>query len=43
LLEARRNGLGVEDLIQTLRKVAADEEDEGLVRTPAAKSGVKRG
>lgn len=42
LLEARRNGLSVEDLIQTLRKVAADEEDECLVPAPAAKSGVKR-
>jgi GntR family transcriptional regulator len=43
LLEARRNGLSVEDLIQTLRKVAADEEDEGLVPTPASKSGEERG
>jgi hypothetical protein len=26
LLEARRNGLGVEELVQTIREVAAEEE-----------------
>src|SRR5688572_4724611 len=28
LLEARRNGLGVEDLVMTIREVAAEEEAE---------------
>jgi GntR family transcriptional regulator len=31
LLEARRNGLGVEELIKTIRKVAAEEDEEALL------------
>jgi GntR family transcriptional regulator len=29
LLDARRNGLGVDDLVTALREVAAEEDDEG--------------
>ncbi|MCL4852742.1 MAG: GntR family transcriptional regulator [Bryobacteraceae bacterium] len=39
LLEARRSGLGVEELIKTIRKVAAEEEEEPLVPASAAKRG----
>jgi GntR family transcriptional regulator len=42
LLEARRNGLGVGELIKTIRKVAAEEEEETLVPASAAKQGDKR-
>ena len=42
LLEARRNGLGVEELIKMIRKVAAEEEDEPVVPAAAVKRGDAR-
>lgn len=43
LLEARRSGLGVEELIKTLRQVAAEEEEEPILPaspgSPAATHG----
>jgi GntR family transcriptional regulator len=42
LLEARRNGLGVEELIKTIRKVAAEEEADALLPAGATKQGDKR-
>ena len=39
LLEARRNGLGIEELISTLREVAADEDSPPAVSASAAKRG----
>lgn len=38
LLEARRNGLGVEDLLLMIREVAANE-DESAASTPVASAG----
>src|SRR5688572_12158246 len=42
VLEARRNGLGVEELIKTIRKVAAEEEEEPFLPATAAKQGQKK-
>lgn len=42
LLEVRRNGLGVEELIKTIRKVAAEEEEEPFLPASTAKHGVKK-
>jgi GntR family transcriptional regulator len=39
LLEARRSGLGVEELIKTIRKVATEEVEEPLVRASSQKRG----
>jgi GntR family transcriptional regulator len=39
LLEARRNGLGVEELVTTMREVAAEEEGESSAPAPAASRG----
>jgi GntR family transcriptional regulator len=39
LLEARRNGLGVNELIETIRKLANESEDEN---EPLLSSTVKR-
>lgn len=39
LLEARRNGLGVEELLTTIREVAADEEGEPSTSAAAANRG----
>jgi GntR family transcriptional regulator len=39
LLEARRNGLGVEELIKTIRKVAGEEEEEPFLAASTAKRG----
>ena len=32
LLDARRNGLGLEDLMRSMREVAAEEDGEGAAR-----------
>jgi GntR family transcriptional regulator len=42
LLDARRNGLGVQELIKTLRSVAAEEEEQPIVRTSTAKHGDRK-
>jgi GntR family transcriptional regulator len=42
LLDARRNGIGVKELIASIRKVAADEEGESLLSRSAAKQGDAR-
>lgn len=39
LLEARRNGLGVEDLLMMIREVAAEEEGDPSPAVGAAKRG----
>ncbi len=39
LIEARRNGLGVEELVMTIREVAAEEEGEPSPSAPAASQG----
>jgi GntR family transcriptional regulator len=39
LLEARRNGLGIEELISTLRDVAAEEDSRPAVSAPGATRG----
>lgn len=39
LLEARRSGLGVEELVATIREVAAEEEGEPSVPAPTANQG----
>ena len=39
LLEARRNGLGVEELVMNIRDVAAEEEGEPSPMASAAKQG----
>src|ERR687889_499991 len=39
LLEARRSGLGVEELIETIRKVATEEVEEPLVPALSSKPG----
>jgi GntR family transcriptional regulator len=39
LLEARRSGLGVEELIETIRKVATEEVEEPLVPASSSKRG----
>jgi GntR family transcriptional regulator len=43
LLEARRNGLGVEELIKTIRKVAAEEEEEPFLPAPTASASATQG
>jgi GntR family transcriptional regulator len=42
LLEARRNGLSVRELVGAIRQVAAEEEGEPLVRAPLARQGAKK-
>jgi GntR family transcriptional regulator len=42
LLDAHRNGLGVEELIDMIRKVAATEVEEPLVPTSGSKRGEER-
>jgi GntR family transcriptional regulator len=39
LLDARRHGLGVEDLIITIRELADDEERRPAMATPSGKHG----
>jgi GntR family transcriptional regulator len=39
LLEARRSGLGVEELIETIREVATEEVEEPLVPASSSKRG----
>jgi GntR family transcriptional regulator len=39
LLEARRNGLGLDELISTLREVAAEEDSRPAVSAPATTRG----
>jgi GntR family transcriptional regulator len=39
LLEARRSGLGMEELIETIRKVATEEVEEPLVPASSSKRG----
>ncbi len=39
LLEARRNGLGVEELVTTIREVAAEEEGDPSARAAAPRQG----
>ena len=39
LLEARRSGLGVQELIETIRKVATEEVEEPLVPASSSKRG----
>ena len=39
LLEARRSGLGVEELLETIREVAAEEEGEPSGAVPPANQG----
>jgi GntR family transcriptional regulator len=43
LLEARRNGLGVDELIKTIRKVAAEEEEEPFLPSPTLASSGRAG
>ena len=42
LLEARRNGVSVRELVKAIRQVAAEEEGEPLLREPTATEGRKR-
>src|SRR5687767_8157194 len=42
LLEARRNGLSVRELVRAIRQVAADEQGEPLLSAPLAKQGAKK-
>ena len=42
LLEARRNGVGVRELMKAIRQVAAEEEGEPLLRDPIATPGQKK-
>ena len=42
LLEARRNGLGVEELLMMIREVAAEEEGDPAGATPAREEGGER-
>ena len=39
LLEARRSGLGVKELINTIREVAAEEVEEPLIPASSSKRG----
>ena len=41
LLEARRNGLGVEELLTSIREVAAEEEGEPSASASAANQGTE--
>jgi GntR family transcriptional regulator len=43
LIEARRNGLGVEELLTMIREVAADDEVEGSQSSSAVTSGEEGG
>ena len=42
LLEARRSGLSVRELVRAIRQVAAEEEGEPLLSAPLAKQGAKK-
>ena len=43
LLDARRNGLGVQELVRTIQQVAGDEEEGGpLMPAPVAREDVKK-
>lgn len=42
LLEARRNGVSVRELVKAIRQVAAAEEGEPLLREPTARLGAKK-
>lgn len=42
LLDARRNGLGVQELIKTIRSVAAEEEEQPFLRTSESKHGDRK-
>jgi GntR family transcriptional regulator len=42
LLEARRNGLGVQELVRTIRQVAAQEEGEPFLPAPTAKQNDRK-
>jgi GntR family transcriptional regulator len=42
LLDARRNGVSVRELVKAIRQVAAEEEGEPLLRQPMARQGAKR-
>ena len=42
LLEARRNGLNVRELVRAIRQVAAEEEGEPLVSSPLRKQGAEK-
>jgi GntR family transcriptional regulator len=42
LLDARRNGLGVQELIKTLRKVAAEQEEEPFTTASSGKQRDKK-
>ena len=42
LLEARRSGLGVKELIETIRKVATEEVEEPLVPASSSKRGERK-
>jgi GntR family transcriptional regulator len=42
LLEARRNGLSLRELVRALRQVAAEEEGEPMARESLAKQGAKK-
>jgi GntR family transcriptional regulator len=42
LLEARRNGLSVRELVRAIRQVAAEEEGEPLLPSPLSKHGAKK-
>jgi GntR family transcriptional regulator len=42
LLEARRNGLGVEELVMVMREVAAEEEGEPSGSASVANAGERR-
>lgn len=43
LVEAHRNGLGVEELVTMIREVAADEQAQRSIPLPAARAGNERG
>jgi GntR family transcriptional regulator len=42
LLDARRNGVGVKELVKTIRDVAAEEEGEPLLPPSPVKQGVRK-
>ena len=42
LLDARRNGVGVQELVKTIRTVAADEEEQSLLPAPVARHGDRK-
>jgi hypothetical protein len=43
LLEARRNGLGLEELVTMIYEVAAEDEGEGSPSTAAVRPGEEGG